>query len=68
MNVDFLVRVQNRFSRNMLQARPSSAPVQCRLFQRKAVTVADPFDQAACHFLTDANSQSEFLFQINTEI
>lgn len=68
INVDFAVCVQNSFSKNMLQARPSSAPVQRCLFQCNAVAVADLFDQAACRYRIDANSQSELLFQINTEI
>lgn len=33
-----------------------------RLFQRNAATVADPCDQAACHYRMDAISQGELLF------
>lgn len=68
IKVDFAVCVRNSFSRNMLQARLSHAPVQRRLFRGNAVAVADLFDQAAYRYRIDANSRGELLFEINTEI
>lgn len=61
MNVDFPVQVQNRFSRNMLQRYACAAPF---ISAFNSVSVADPFDQAACHYRIDANLQGELLFQI----
>lgn len=65
MNVDIPVWVQNRFSRNVLQAHLNKERVQRRSFQCNIVTVADPFDQAACQYRMIANTQGELLFQIN---